>query len=61
MTKLGQIEQFIDEISLVDMALLAAVLDVECDILSWLDDDYPDKIDDLAVELIDALVKVVIK
>ena len=45
----------VDAAPLDELVAIAASLGIEADVESWLDDDFPDNTDDLAVEILEAL------
>lgn len=49
---------FVDSMSLDTMITWAAILSVPHDKHSWLDDEWPDKEDDLRVAVAEAMLKV---
>ena len=60
MNKQAQIEQFVQSIGNdTSFWLLADILDIDHNTDHWLDDDFPQKMDEMAVEVIDALTTMV--
>ena len=54
--RMQEIEKFIELLSLADMVEMAKAYGMHCDTDEWLDDDYPECIDVLAVELMDEMI-----
>ncbi len=49
---------FVEKLDFDTLVVWAKLLEVECDVDMWLDDDYPDKDDELRVNVAEAMMKI---